>query len=168
MIAITDEEAGGLEYPICDHLAAYRDRLREAESAYAELNAGVDRFRQGRTAAAKEALAGAVERWLRSCDRLRELLVKLVAAGDVVMPHRREGMPRCARCRCAIHRLEVPEWEFSPEGVRFRGAEFVSRREGGTTADPANDPTTNPARGPADDPATGPTAIPATEPRSVP
>jgi len=128
-----------VDFPICIHLAEYRDCLDEAESAYAEVVAGVDRYRQGREiAATKAALAVAVERWLQTCGKLRALLVRLVAEGAVVLPRRKAGLPRCARCRCAIHRLEFPEWNLREDGaVQFRDADIAPGRAAGPAAVPA-------------------------------
>ncbi|MFO7652791.1 MAG: hypothetical protein R6X25_03110 [Candidatus Krumholzibacteriia bacterium] len=112
-----------MEYPICDHLADYRTRFAAAEDASLEVAAILDRHGWTRgSAEVQAALPAALQRWREAVAALRASLVELVREGAVVMPRRPQALPRCRICRCAIHRLEWPDWDFGTDGtICFRG-----------------------------------------------
>ena len=121
-----------MEFPLCNHLRDYRDQFLRTESAYAALLTTVHGFRgtqpartpstTGQAAAAAAALATALEEWRHETGRLRTLLVELVKAGRVVLPQGQGTLPRCAECRCAIHRFECTEWPTQADGaIIFQG-----------------------------------------------
>lgn len=114
-----------MEFPLCNHLRDYRDQFLRTESAYSSLLSAVHRFRNpeiARTSAvfggdASAELAAALEEWRDETGRLRKLLAALVKVGRVVLPQGPKAMPRCADCRCAIHRFECSEWATHDDGM---------------------------------------------------
>jgi hypothetical protein len=112
-----------MDYPICRHLDEYAEQLDVAQEAYADLLAVLDRYCLGHDPAeVRAALPRVVAEWVGATQKLRALLVALVDAGRIVMPHRKEALPRCARCHCQIRRLEFNEWEFTGDGsVLYKG-----------------------------------------------
>ena len=124
---------------ICSHLNEYGTQFGAAESAYRRCVQLLDAvMAEGPDQGGAPSLVGAIEDWRRQDERLRELLVELVKAGQVRVPrrmvapgahHRGGGAPGtiliCTTCRHAVPRLKYAEWQFAHNGtVSYRGDEF--------------------------------------------